>query len=325
MTSTPPSLSRALEEYEEHLQFVVGRSENTITAYRKDLKAALEGLDSVDEFTLEHARDVLGWALDAGHSRSSMARMVSSLKGFGSFLAHKGWVEANPVAALRAPKLDRSLPRVLRTEQATAVLDRARDHARINNEDPLATRDWAMAELLFATGMRVAELTGTDIDDVDFTHNVVRVVGKGNKQRVVPFGPTARTAVEAWISRRKEVLNPANGQGVAALFLGARGGRINQRQVRSVINELTDAAGAPRMSPHGFRHSAATAILEGGADLRVVQEMLGHASMQTTQIYTHVGTERLKAVFNQAHPRAESPAQQPIRRPTQRSPQHPEE
>lgn len=325
MTSTPPSLSRALEEYEEHLQFVVGRSENTITAYRKDLKAALEGLDSVDEFTLEHARDVLGWALDAGHSRSSMARMVSSLKGFGSFLAHKGWVEANPVAALRAPKLDRSLPRVLRTEQATAVLDRARDHARTNNEDPLATRIPVANRSSAIAQSRVAELTGTDIDDVDFTHNVVRVVGKGNKQRVVPFGPTARTAVEAWISRRKEVLNPANGQGVAALFLGARGGRINQRQVRSVINELTDAAGAPRMSPHGFRHSAATAILEGGADLRVVQEMLGHASMQTTQIYTHVGTERLKAVFNQAHPRAESPAQQPIRRSTQRSPQHPEE
>lgn len=319
MTTNHPTLAHALEAYEEHLRYVVGRSNNTITAYRKDLTAALEGLEAIEKFTLEHARDVLGWSLDAGHSRASMARMVSSLKGFGAFLAHKGWVDANPVAALRAPKLERSLPRVLRADQATTVLDRAREHARGHHDDPLATRDWAMAELLFATGMRVAELTNTDIDDVDFTNNVVRVVGKGNKQRVVPFGPTARAAVEKWIARRGEVLaGKAAGSaavgaaagisaGVPALFLGARGGRINQRQVRTVINELTDSAGVPRLSPHGFRHSAATAILEGGADLRVVQEMLGHASMQTTQIYTHVGTERLKAVFNQAHPRAENP------------------
>ena len=306
MTATRPTLAAALDAYQEHLRYVVGRSDNTITAYRKDLTAALEGLESIDDFTLEHARDVLGWSLDAGHSRASMARMVSSLKGFGAFLAHKGWVEANPVAALRAPKLDRSLPRVLRAEQAACVLDQARDNAKALAEDPIATRDWAMAELLFATGMRVAELTGTDIADVDFTHNVVRVLGKGNKQRVVPFGPTARTAVERWLQRRTELTKQA-GHHTNALFLGARGGRINQRQVRTVINDLTDSAGVPRLSPHGMRHSAATAILEGGADLRVVQEMLGHASMQTTQIYTHVGTERLKAVFNQAHPRAENP------------------
>ena len=306
MTGTPPTLATALEAYREHLRYVVGRSDNTITAYRKDLTAALEGLESVEDFTLEHARDVLGWSLDAGHSRASMARMVSSLKGFGAFLAHKGWVEANPVAALRAPKLDKSLPRVLRADQATIVLDRARDNAQDATDDPLATRDWAMAEVLFATGMRVAELTGTDIADVDFTHNVIRVLGKGNKQRVVPFGPTARTAVERWLERRGEIANEAAPTS-QALFLGARGGRINQRQVRSVVNRLTDSAGVPRLSPHGLRHSAATAILEGGADLRVVQEMLGHASIQTTQIYTHVGTERLKAVFNQAHPRAENP------------------
>ena len=306
MTATRPTLAAALDAYQEHLRYVVGRSDNTITAYRKDLTAALEGLESIDDFTLEHARDVLGWSLDAGHSRTSMARMVSSLKGFGAFLAHKGWVEANPVAALRAPKLDRSLPRVLRADQAACVLDQARDKAKTAAEDPIATRDWAMAELLFATGMRVAELTGTDIADVDFTHNVIRVLGKGNKQRVVPFGPTARTAVEQWLQRRGEVVNEAAPKS-QALFLGARGGPINQRQVRTVINDLTDSAGVPRLSPHGMRHSAATAILEGGADLRVVQEMLGHASMQTTQIYTHVGTERLKAVFNQAHPRAENP------------------
>ncbi|WP_426706321.1 tyrosine recombinase XerC [Corynebacterium auriscanis] len=307
MTATPPTLSQALDAYEEHLQYVVGRSSNTITAYRKDLAAALEGLEEISEFTLNHARDVLGWSLDAGHSRASMARMVSSLKGFGAFLAHKGWVAANPVAALRAPKLERTLPRVLRADQATRVLDLARERATSEPDNPIATRDWAMAEVLFATGMRVSELTGADVDDVDFTNNVVRVLGKGNKQRVVPFGPTARNALEQWLSRREEIRRGDISRDRSALFLGTRGGRINQRQVRTVINNMTDSTDVPRLSPHGLRHSTATAVLEGGADLRVVQEMLGHASMQTTQIYTHVGTERLKAVFNQAHPRAGNP------------------
>lgn len=305
-------LGEALRSYENHLRHVVGRSENTIRAYMQDLNAALEGLDRIDQFTLDRARDVLGWAVDREASRSSLARLVSSMKGFGGYLVHRGLVSANPVSALKAPKPQRTLPRVLREDQATSVLDAVKNRAKENPEDPLATRNWAMMELLYATGIRVSELTGADVDDVDMQRRYLRVTGKGNKTRVVPFGPTVEKALGEWLDRRRELLTTLAtknsgkkpGASQSALFLGARGGRIDQRQVRSLVREVTGAADGPTLSPHGLRHSAATAVLEGGADLRVVQELLGHSSMATTQIYTHVRTERLQAVFKQAHPRS---------------------
>lgn len=291
------SLSAALDDYEQHLRHVVGRSENTIRAYRRDLDNALEGQERIEEFDLDRARDVLGWAVDSGASRASLSRLASSMRGFGAFLAHRGFVSANPVAALKAPKPQRTLPRVLRADQASELLDGLRTEPE--NATPTGIRDWAMVELLYATGIRVSELTGCDVDDVDFSNNLLRVTGKGNKTRVVPFGATVVSALEQWLSVRKEMAKETS-----ALFVGVRGRRIDPRQVRNVVNRVTQAGPGPKLSPHGLRHSAATAILEGGADLRVVQELLGHANMSTTQIYTHVGTERLKAVFNQAHPRA---------------------
>ncbi|MCG7258023.1 MULTISPECIES: tyrosine recombinase XerC [unclassified Corynebacterium] len=296
-SGTAAPLWSALDDYEQHLRHVVGRSENTIRAYRRDLDSALEGLERIEEFDLDRARDVLGWAVDNGASRASLSRLASSMRGFGAFLAHRGFVQANPVAALKAPKPQRTLPRVLRADQASDMLNGLQPEE--GSTTPSTIRDWAMVELLYATGIRVSELTGCDVDDVDFSNRLLRVTGKGNKTRVVPFGATVVTALEKWLEVRGDMA-----MGTPALFVGVRGRRIDPRQVRTVVNRVTQAGPGPRLSPHGLRHSAATAILEGGADLRVVQELLGHSNMSTTQIYTHVGTERLKAVFNQAHPRA---------------------
>ncbi|MBC2681771.1 tyrosine-type recombinase/integrase [Corynebacterium sp. 4HC-13] len=304
-------LGEALRGYEKYLRHVVGRSENTIRAYVHDLNVALEGLERIDQFTLDRARDVLGWAVEKEISRSTLARLVSSMRGFGGYLAHRGHTDANPVAALKAPKPQRSLPRVLREDQAREFLDSAQAFAADNPQNAIATRDWAILELLYATGIRVSELTGVNIDDVDMHRRYLRVTGKGNKTRVVPFGQTVEQSLQQWITRRHEILsqrahstNNTMRAVQPALFLGVRGGRIDPRQVRDVVREATAAADGPTLSPHGLRHSAATSVLEGGADLRVVQELLGHSSMATTQIYTHVGTERLRAVFKQAHPRS---------------------
>lgn len=318
------SIDRALHDYDAHLRFVVGRSPHTVAAYRRDLSVALEGIDEIEQFTLAHARAVLGWAVDHGLSRSSIARLASSMRGFGGFLVHAGLAETNPVAALKAPTPHRTLPKVLRGDQAAEVLDRARDAARDpsaasgqtsphtettrdqeERAQAVAVRDWVMLEVLYATGIRVSELVGLDISDIDMSHSTLRVLGKGNKQRTVPFGDTVRRALATWLENRS-VLVAAASASTDALFLGVRGGRINQRQVRTVVNRATEAASGPTLSPHGLRHSAATAVLEGGADLRVVQELLGHASLGTTQLYTHVGHERLCAVYRQAHPRSGS-------------------
>lgn len=303
--SVQTELEHALSGYEDHLRLVLGRSENTIRAYMGDLRAACEGLQSLDQFTLDRARDVLGWAVDNGASRASLARLASSMKGFGGYLVHRGLLPANPVSALKAPKAQRTLPRVLREDQAQEVLDTAREMAQQEKHNPVATRNWAMLELLYATGIRVSELTGADLADVDLDRRFLRVTGKGNKTRVVPFGPTVLSALNAWIDVRHQLFPRNDAKEIpTALFLGVRGGRIDQRQVRRLVRAATGVADGPTLSPHGLRHSAATAVLEGGADLRVVQELLGHSSMATTQIYTHVGTERLQAVFKQAHPRS---------------------
>lgn len=338
------AVESAIDGYLSYLELVKGRSANTVRAYGRDLRSACEGLTKVNEFTLERGRDVLDWAIESGASRSSVARLVSSMRGFGGWLSHTGQVPVNPVSGLQAPKASKNLPRVLHSEQAEAVLelDRRRaaaaggrdgtadrdgtktgtdtdaesgaapaaDPATDPAADPathaLAVRDWAMLELLYATGIRVSELCGADLQDLG--DRELRVTGKGDKTRVVPFGPTAQRALDAWIDVRHLLRASANrsDSGRTALFVGRRGGRIDQRRVRELVHAASRDAGVPGISPHGLRHSAATAVLEGGADLRVVQELLGHSSMQTTQIYTHVGAERLRAVYRMAHPRSGS-------------------
>jgi integrase/recombinase XerC len=183
------------------------------------------------------------------------------------------------------------------------VLEAAGDRAEESDDDPVLLRDVAMVELLYATGVRVGELCSLDVDDVDAGRRMVRVLGKGNKERVVPFGVPAAEAMEAWLTRGRPRLS--SGHSPPAAFLGRRGGRVNQRQVRQVVHlALERIEGAPSLGPHGLRHSAATHLLDGGADLRSVQELLGHATLTTTQLYTHVSVERLRTSYRQAHPRA---------------------
>lgn len=302
--------SRAIDGYLDYLELVKGRSANTVRAYGSDLRAAFENVPTLDGFTLDHCRNVLDWAVENGDAKSTLARIASSLRGFGSWLVHTGALPVNPAAGLQTPKTSRALPRVLREDQVGSVLDTARDAAA--DGDPKAVRDWAMLELLYATGIRVSELAGADIADLggngDPGSRSLRVVGKGNKTRVVPFGHTVEDALRRWLAVRPRLLSGTAGNSAVqpALFLGTRGGRIDVRQVRTVVHRATGGAGVPEIAPHGLRHSAATAVLDGGADLRVVQQLLGHSSMNTTQIYTHVGTERLRAVYRRAHPRSGS-------------------
>jgi integrase/recombinase XerC len=210
-------------------------------------------------------------------------------------------IDADPSLRLAAPKTVKFLPGVLRQDEINAVLDVAAVAA--DDQDAVHLRDRAILELLYATGIRVGELVGLDVDDVDFGSNLCRVMGKGAKQRTVPFGVPAATALQGWLQLgRAQVVTSGSGP---ALFLGRRGGRVDPRQVRTAVhNVLQHVPDAPDMGPHGLRHSAATHLLEGGADLRVVQEMLGHSSLATTQIYTHVSVERLRRSYQQAHPRA---------------------
>ena len=210
-------------------------------------------------------------------------------------------LSSDPATRLQVPKARRTLPAVLRQDQALDAMSAAQSGAA--EGDPLALRDLLIVELLYATGIRVSELCGLDIDDVDTGHRVLRVLGKGNKQRTVPFGEPAELALTRWLTDGRPAL--ATAASGPALLLGARGRRLDQRQARTVVHQTIAAVeGAPDIGPHGLRHSAATHLLEGGADLRVVQELLGHSTLATTQLYTHVSVARLRAVHDQAHPRA---------------------
>jgi integrase/recombinase XerC len=230
-----------------------------------------------------------------------MARRATAVRVFTAWAQRTGRIATDPGALLGSPKAHRTLPPALRVDEARALLEAAA--VRADDGSPVGSRDVAILELLYATGIRVGELCGLDVDDLDHERRVVRVFGKGRKERTVPFGRPAERAVDAWLRTGRPAL-AAPGAG-AALFLGARGRRIDQRAVRTLVHaRLQDVPGAPDLGPHGLRHTAATHLLEGGADLRTVQELLGHASLATTQIYTHVTTDRLRQAFRQAHPRA---------------------
>ena len=291
----------AVAEYLGALQSEQGASRNTLAAYRRDLADFLRFLATHRLATgAVQPDDIVSWLerLRArGLAPASVARRLSAVRGFYRHLLREGEVRRDPTEHLDTPRAARPLPRALSRESATLLVE-APDTQR-----PAGIRDRAILELLYATGIRVGELTGIDLDDLDTSRRVVRVLGKGRKERVVPYGAPAADALDAWVSRGRRT-TAVDGSG-PALFLGARGGRIDQRTVRRVVHDRLQAVeGAPDLGPHGLRHTAATHLLEGGADLRSVQEILGHASLGTTQIYTHVSNERVRAAYQLAHPRA---------------------
>ncbi|WP_182526194.1 tyrosine recombinase XerC [Nocardioides dongkuii] len=302
----PEAFARLLGEYERHLVSERDLAPHTVRAYLTDLAGLLEhahrmGIQDVTELDLRTLRSWLAKQQTLGRSRTTLARRATAARVFTAWLARTGRVEVDPGASLGSPKAHSVLPSVLRVDEARDLIAAATEIA--DDGSPLGLRDVAMLELLYATGIRVGELAGLDVDDVDADRNVVRVFGKGRKERTVPYGRPAARALQFWLKQGRPLV-AREGSG-AALFLGARGGRIDQRAVRTLVHRrIADVPGAPDIGPHALRHSAATHLLEGGADLRSVQELLGHASLATTQRYTHVTTDRLRRAYQQAHPRA---------------------
>jgi integrase/recombinase XerC len=300
----------ALEAWTAHLADVRRLSPSTVRAYRSDLGSLLAAsdVDDLADLDLEHLREWLWAATREGRARATLARRTAAARAFFDWAVETGLLAHDPSVRLVAPKRGRTLPRVATAEAMSGVLDGAAERAA--EGDPVALRDRAVLELLYGSAVRVSELCGLDVGDLDRTRRTARVLGKGAKERVVPFGVPAATALADYLSAGRPVLLARRaGSGARgtsdAVFLGARGGRLSPRSVYDVVSRtVADAVGGSAVGPHALRHSAATHLLDGGADLRSVQEMLGHASLGTTQIYTHVSSERLTATYRLAHPRA---------------------
>ncbi len=278
-----------------------GMSENTLKAYRADLSDLLEFLsDTKQELSLDALRDWMWRQSEAGASKSTLARKTSSAKAFTEFLFERGELASDPGLKLRAPKLERTLPKVASEKSLAEVFNKLTEISK--DQNPSALRDLCAFELLYATGMRVSELASLNISDIDFSRQLLRVTGKGNKQRMLPYGVAAAKALDEYIRvGRTKFANEASPE---ALLLTSRGKRVGVRQLYSLVANLLAQTPTGSAGPHTLRHSAATHLLDHGADLRAVQEILGHASLATTQIYTHVSVERLRDAFEQAHPRA---------------------
>ncbi|MCL1899349.1 MAG: tyrosine recombinase XerC [Promicromonosporaceae bacterium] len=302
----PDSLERALAQFDTHLHAGLGRAEHTRRAYRADVESLLRhairrGQADLPEIEANTIRGWLAVQSQRGLSRATLARRGAAVRAFLQWATTQGLIAADPSARLVTPAVPVALPTVLTAEAAAVLLDTAAARAR-DSASPADLRAWAVAELLYGAGVRVGELVGLDLPELDLSQRLVRVFGKGGKERVVPFGLPAATALTAWLDQGRPELAKAAAQ--AAVFVGDRGGRLGQRQARAAIHRLAAAAGVDDIAPHALRHSAATHLLQGGSDLRAVQEVLGHSSLATTQRYTHVDAARLKAVFEQAHPRA---------------------
>ncbi len=326
----PPQLEEPLAAFERHLAAERGLSAHTVRAYVGDVRLLLEhlarcGVNDITELDIAVLRAWLATQHGAGQARASIARRAAAARAFTAFGHARGLLTDDPGAQLRAPKVRRQLPEILAADEMRAVLERrparAADAGATGDStasdspagaaaapdraagDAVSLRDSAIMELLYATGIRVSELCGLDVDDIDDSRRTIRVLGKGAKERVVPVGIPAERAVDRWrCSGRPQLATPVSGP---ALFIGARGGRLDPRTARRVVHrEIAAIGSAPDLGPHGLRHTAATHMLDGGADLRSVQEMLGHASLATTQIYTHVSVDRLMTAYRQAHPRA---------------------
>ena len=301
------ALREAIALYLRAVDLERGASGHTVRAYAGDLETFAAFVDARGAepdpalIDLELLREWVWSQSDSGLAASSLARRASTMRGFTAWLARTGRAPADAAIRLRAPRPDRHLPRVLSRAQVDALLDGLA--ARAVTRDPGALRDLAMIELLYASALRVSELVGLDLDTVDAARRVVRVLGKGAKERVVPFGVPAGRALAAYLEHGRPALLAE--QSGSALFLSARGARESTRAVYGLVaGLLSELPGSGPAGPHTFRHTAATHLLDGGADLRAVQEILGHASLGTTQIYTHVSAERLASVYRTAHPRA---------------------
>ncbi|SPT52646.1 Tyrosine recombinase XerC [Actinomyces bovis] len=327
-TGSPPADSRAalLDSWKRHLLLQRGLSEHTVRAYLGDLTELLGflGLGADDGEPVNSAlrtldlADLRAWLAQQagdGAARASLARRSAAIRTFSTWAHRQGLLDTDVAARLRSPRPDNRLPAVLSAAQAKVLLEGAQQAvaevqqaaqagdlqpAEAERKQALAARDLAILELLYATAVRVSELTGLDLNDLNRREGTVRVLGKGNKERTVPYGQPASRALEEYLRLRPALLATRQD----ALFLGARGGRMDSRAVRTLVHQAAQRAGVPDLGPHGLRHSAATHVLGGGADLRTVQEMLGHASLATTQRYTHVTPERLRSVYAQAFPRA---------------------
>ena len=301
------NFEKVVSAFSRHLEVERELSAHTIRAYLGDLESLLEhlekiGVDEISKLELVHLRSWLANQTVKGGARTTISRRAVSVRLFTKWAVKNKYLDKDVAATLATPKGHRSLPEVLEIADAKTAMDSLATRAA-EEETPIALRDVAMVEVLYASGARVAELCGLDLGDIDYNRQTIRVLGKGNKERTIPLGNPAMRALEAWLKNGRDLL--VNQHSGNAVFLGARGKRIDQRTVRTVVYEALSAIeGVERMGPHALRHSAATHLLEGGADLRTVQEILGHASLATTQIYTHVSTERLQKVFKQAHPRA---------------------
>ncbi len=302
----PPGLATPLTDYARHLAAERDLAQHTVRAYVGDVTSMLEHaaqLGHTDASTLDvqTLRSWLAKQQTVGKARTTLSRRATAVRVFTSWLHHTGRSAADVGVVLGSPRAQRRLPVALRADEAGRLLEAAA--ARADDGSPVGIRDVAILELLYATGIRVGELCGLDVDDVDRERRLLRVFGKGRKERSVPFGQPADRAVATWLGAgRAQMAAPGSG---AALFVGVRGRRIDQRAVRTLVHaRLSELPGTPDLGPHGLRHSAATHLLEGGADLRTVQELLGHASLATTQLYTHVTTDRLRKAYRQAHPRA---------------------
>ena len=302
-----PLDSGLAEAYRSHLITERNLSENSIRAYLADLESLLLhvnqlGVTEFSQLEVNHIRSWLANLQVKGAARSSITRRVVSVRAFTYWGAQNGWLEKDIGKDLIAPKAERTLPKVLDVQSAATALESLSVRAA-EEESPISLRDLAIVETLYGSGIRVSELVGLDISDVDRSRNTLRVIGKGNKERVVPIGLPALKAIDLWLNKgRADLLSEDSGD---ALFIGSRGGRIDQRVAREVVYDAMQALGGnKKLGPHALRHSAATHLLEGGADLRTVQEILGHSSLATTQIYTHVTQERMKQAYEQAHPRA---------------------
>lgn len=295
-----------LDDFVRHLQLQRGLSTHTVRAYRGDISGLLRhlqrlSLGSLDQVDLAAVRSWLANQQTQGQSRATLQRRAAAIRTFFSWAHECGYSPKDPAATLRAPSTTRRLPLTLQQSDAEQMLSQAL--AAAADGTPVGLRDVAVLEVLYASGIRVSELCGLDLGDLDIDRGVLRVLGKGNKERTVPLGAPAWRALEGWLDRGRGALATAESR--AAVFLGTRGRRIDPRIVRRIVHhalQLVDSA--PDLGPHGLRHAMATHLLEGGADLRSVQEILGHASLATTQIYTHVSQDRLRQAFQQAHPRA---------------------
>ena len=298
-------LERAVDDFAVYLAAERGFSANTVRSYRSDLGqlssfAHSRGIDDADRVSLELLRDWLWQGSKAGLSRSTLARRSAAVRGLTSWLAKTEQVTADAASRLKSPRADHHLPRVLTALQMDILL--AGLAARAASDAPEAIRDLAVIELLYASALRVSEVTGLDVASVDLGRLTVRVTGKGSKERVVPFGVPAKRAIERYLAVARRGLL---GDPTEALFLSGRGVRLGTRAVYTLVSTLLSTIpGSGPSGPHALRHTAATHLLDGGADLRAVQELLGHASLGTTQIYTHVSAERLKESYRSAHPRA---------------------